>query len=324
MSFPFNKFRHRLFAVTLLLISVSIPVTGFSQAKLQARQAEIEKILKIFPVQNTRAEDLVEVIGTVFQDKNDLRVSADARTNAIIAQGTPETLKELQELVKSLDEQNLSKTAVRVRVIDTQGFPELWLDDGKLISSLGQMFNLMTAGHKDLNKLMVAGPEDEIVSLEKLLETIQSSRKDAGTQKSEKLIQIFWLTTNKQEDQLSEPEANLRPVVDKLATMGFRDVGVSGQVLTRCTFGADSSSFRAEGTNATGQRLRIQGKVEPNSGVSANARASIDLNLDGTGKDAKGVTLSVVVQLVDGKPIVLGSAPLQGRQTFFVIQLLND
>ncbi len=324
MRLQFRSLCSYFFAITLFMTSLSMPVTVLSQEAPHAKDKAVQKIIKMFHIEHASTDQMMSVIQTILEDKVDLRLSADIRLNSIIAQGTPETLKEVEEVIRALDQPPPSKIGPHVRVIDTNSFPAVWNEEGKLIHSLANMFGLSTAGQKDLGKIMVMGEDEQIESFEKILSSLQSSEKERTATTSEKMIQVLWLATKGPSDNWSEPEANLRPVIEKLAAMGFDNIGVAGQVLTRFTFGSDSSPFRADGTNAKGQRFRIQGKLEPGSGTTTNHRANIDFQIDGLGQDKKGAALSVVVQLVEGKPIILGSAPLDGLQSFFVIQLLND
>lgn len=324
MLLQFSSLCNYFFALTILVTCFSMPGTVLSQEAPHAEDKAVQKIIKMFHIEHASTDQMMSVIQTILEDKVDLRLSADIRLNSIIAQGTPETLKDVEEVIKALDQRPPAKIGSHVRVIDTQSFPAVWNEDGKLINSLASMFGLSTAGQKDLGKIMVMGEDEQIESFEKILSLLQSSETERAATSSDKMLQVLWLATKGPSDNWSEPESNLRPVIEKLAAMGFEDIGVAGQVLTRCTFGTDSSPFRADGTNAKGQRFRIQGKLEPQSGTTANHRANIDFQIDGLGQDKKGATLSVVVQLIEGKPIILGSAPLDGLQSFFVIQLLND
>jgi hypothetical protein len=85
---------------SLILLTVHAPQGAKPAAAGADRPADV---LKMFSLQNAKAAELAKVVGKIF-DRRPLRITADERTNSLLASGTPGELAEVEAVVTRLDE----------------------------------------------------------------------------------------------------------------------------------------------------------------------------------------------------------------------------
>jgi hypothetical protein len=203
----------------------------------------------------------------------------------------------------------------------------------RLAQSVAEAAQVDLSFDEELGVMMVRSDSEERVKrFTDVLEKFNSQlQENANVVEREVLVRVSWLVPKEGSEGTSatRTDSALKDAIDKLATMGYSDLVVAGQLMTRCSISSSPatsvSEFEAEGHTADGFDLGVCGHF---NGRSGRGDGSVDVSMSVHVKQAtkaegpNDCLLSVVLKLKEGKPIILGSAPVAGAQSFFVVQFI--
>lgn len=331
----------------LAIIAAGMFIVGPSRANAQQATPSTvavpsaekeEREAKVFYLRNANASDVHQTISMLYNDEKpkEVSIAADLRTNAIIASGESRVIDSIAKLIEILDSNTV---APPVLVVPNQAGTPI---KRQLAEELAAITEVELAFDEELGVMMVRSPSEDGVkrftdTLSQLTEQIAGNDQDEDR---ETLIRVTWLATKQEgttDKPVTAPDDTLSGAIERLAAMGYKDLVVDGQLMTRCAIGAASSNvspkFEVEGRTPDSVEFAARGNVVKRAGSNgANAKYDVEMSVEvtlartaGNKTEALGSSVSVVVQMTtDAKPIILGSAPVFGRQSFFVVQFLKD
>lgn len=283
--------------------------------------------VRVFSLRNVDANSIQSTLYDLYGPNTGFVASAQPRTNQLVVVGTKEALQKVETLLDVLDQKSAEPVMTMLSQVAQPAITP------RLAQSVAEAAQVDLSFDEDLGVMMVRSDSEERVKrftevLERLSTEIQEN---SNVAEREVLVRVSWLmpAEGSEGTGATKADAGLKDAIDKLATMGYSDLVVAGQLMTRCSISSSSatsvSEFEAEGHTADGFDLGVRGHF---NGRSGRTDGSVDVNMSVFVKQANKAEsnndclLSVVLKLKEGKPIILGSAPVAGAQSFFVVQFI--
>lgn len=279
--------------------------------------------IKIFHLQHLKANEAVGLISELFPGESS-RFAADTRTNNLIATGDNETLTRVEAILLRLDEEpEPKKKQSAVRAIKLKRVhPKV---AQAMLSQMG--IELRAYADERTNTLFVdadAKSIEQVLQLVEILDAPDPGAEAAPPPATDFSIRIVWLLEGHQEGTSPIPE-DLRESADALRkTMGLDELRTAAQMVVRAD-SVEGGQFDSTGTL----------KLDKEKLVSLHCRGSIfqagrkesTVRMDIFASDGKSQICKLETTcraLTQGKPIILGSTPIESQASVFVIQLLKQ
>lgn len=319
-----------------LVVFTSVASIGYGQQPQPAvkppqpapnDKANAPSQVKVFSLRNIAADSVQKTLVDLYGADGGFVASAQPQTNQLVVVGTEGALQKVEALLEVLD-QAPTDAVVKMLSQATQG-----AISPRLAQSVAEAAQVDLSFDEELGVMMVRSDSEERVKrFTEVLEKFNSQIEESSSiVEREVLVRVSWLTSAEGSEGASttKADAGLKDAIDKLATMGYSDLVVAGQLMTRCSISSSSatsiSEFEALGHTASGFDLGVRGHF---NGRAGRADGSVDVNMtvhvnQATKAESNNdCLLSVVLKMKEGKPIILGSAPVAGTQSFFVVQFL--
>lgn len=329
-----------------LLISAPDEATKQIEELLQAldaaaaEAAEAPKVvalpdIQVFTLRNASARDSLNVIDNLVGAG--VQVTADDRTNSLIATGPKKELEILEALLIRLDEGQNASAAI------LKAYPLQHATSEKIVNTLNQLglsaTYSMDAEHR---RLLVRGNEDAQKSVAEMLQTIDVGEPNAWQEPLQ--LRIVWLVEEKLAGKdAKDPAKNLERVVQTLNDrLDVTNLKMAAQLLVTIDPTKDdpNQTFTAHGTTSLQEgvstRLEAAGQIVGQTGGTPTIQLSIEASQADQGPDrgfggrsntpsSRTLTsLTTKVMAPPGHSIVLGMTPIQSADSVFVLQLLSD
>ncbi len=327
--------RLRLMAVATL---IAVGSNAWGQQPLPAApppqlapsaNAEDELLTEVFSLRNIAAADMQTTLRDLYGGDPRIVVSAQPQTNQLVVVGSPSALEKIATLLEHID---VNSTEPIVQMLSSDSRAAI---SKSLAQTIAQAAQVELAFDEELGVMMVRSEsKDRVKRFTEVLEKLNAQiQEESKVVEREVLVRVSWLLPMESVREVTSaitPDTSLKEAVDKLGKMGYTDLEVAGQLMTRCSISSSSPNFtpefEVEGHTPEGFDLGVRGHF-----TSRNSRGddSIDVNMSVSVRQAtKAETrndclLSVVLKMKEGKPIILGSAPVAGAQSFFVVQFIE-
>lgn len=283
--------------------------------------------VRVFSLRNVAAADMQKTMRDLYGDDGTLVVSAQPQTNQLVVVGTASEIENIAALLTILD--GTSAVPV-VQMLSNESRAAI---SKELAQTVAKAAQVELAFDEDLGVMIVRSDSKDRVSqftedLERLNAQIQEQSKAVDR---EVLVRVTWLLPKKnvEETRTTAPDSGLAETVEKLSSMGYANLAVAGQLMTRCSISSSSRNhtpeFEAEGHTPEGFNLAIRGHFLSRSSRgddSIDVGMTVKVEQEASEESKNECLLSVVLKMKEGKPIVLGSAPVAGAQSFFVVQFM--
>jgi hypothetical protein len=283
---------------------------------------------KVFYLRNVAVTTIQATLKDLYGADGGFVVSADPRLNALVVVGTPMALEKVETLLKALDQPPAEPIVVMVPRESQASISK------NLAQAVAEASQVDLAYDEELGVMMVRSESsDRVERFREILDRFHSQvRDEAKVEDREVLVHISWLAPKVvRGETLANPiGANEKVAIDKLASMGYADLIVAGQLMTRCSISSSTSAsvseFEAEGSTVEGFNLGVRGHLNSRVGHgdgSVDVKMSVTVNRVTKSEKNNDCLLAVVLKMKKGKPIILGSAPVEGAQSFFVVQFID-
>lgn len=283
--------------------------------------------VKVFPVRNASAAEIQKTLGKLLGDDVELAIAAQQRTNQLVVIGKPSALDRVEALLAVLD-QSSAEPAIEV----LSNLRKATTSKG-LVQTLAHAAQVEVTSDEELGVMMVRGESpDSVKRFTDILERINTKiLEDSRVVEREVLVRVSWLSPNQGSDGSNSvaPDASLKEAIARLTSMGYTDLKVAGQLMARCSTSSTATGstpeFKAEGFTPGGFRFGARGYFVSRDGSADGAidvDVSVNVNHPSSPENNGDSLLSVVLKMKEGKPIILGSAPVAGAQSFFVVQFI--
>ena len=297
-------------------------------------QVEQTSEVKIFALRNVAAAELQTILRELYGDGS-IVVAAQHQTNSLVVIGDPAGIERVSALIARLDA-NLVTPVIEMLPNDARTAMSK-----DLVKSVAEAEQVDLAFDEELGVMMVRGQSPERVKrftevFDKLSSQIEAQ---AMVAERDMLIRVSWLLQGKLTQSNKEnpaarqtftaPDASLARAIDQLQAMGYKDLVVAGQLMTRCSIGEISAksapNFEIAGQTPDGFDFTARGHfINPGSARanSLDVNLSVEVSRTMSPERKSDSRLSVVLKMNEGKPIILGSAPVAGEQSFFIVQFI--
>jgi type II secretory pathway component GspD/PulD (secretin) len=291
--------------------------------------------IKVFTLQNANSAQTVGVITDLVGQK--VQITADNRTNSLIAVGPEEELKEVEALLIRLDEsQNKDSMTLRVYPFE-HASPEKIADNLRLLGT-----EVLFSMDSEQKRLLVRGNDRAHQVVAEFLQTIDVAENSAKLKPMQ--LRIVWLVEEKLAGKdAKDPAKDLEKVIQVLNDkLGVTNLKMAAQLLVTIDPIQDderSQGFNADGTTSLqeGQatKLEAMGQIVGQAGANPTIQLSIQASQSDSGPDrgfgggrsntpSSRTLTSLTTQVVapTGHSIVLGMTPIQSADSVFVLQVL--
>jgi hypothetical protein len=328
----FASFRFFTMAMCIAVASnvwgQQVTPTAIPPQQVSSSIAENDKLVKVFSLRNVAAADMQTTLQNLYGGDEGFVVSAQPRTNQLVVVGTPAAIEKVEALLLVLD-QNSAEPIVQMLSKESRA-----AISPTLAQTLAQEAQVDLAFDEELGVMMVRSEsEDRVKRFTDVLDRLNTQiQENSKVVEREVLIRVSWLTPHLSTERTGSvtPDPSLKEAIDKLTTMGYTDLTVAGQLMTRCSISSTSanstSEFQAEGHTAEGFDLGLRGHFMSRGnrgGDSIDVHMSVRVKQATKSENKNDCLLSVVLKMKEGKPIILGSAPVAGAQSFFVVQFMD-
>jgi hypothetical protein len=200
------------------------------------------------------------------------------------------------------------------------------------------MWGVEIAFDEDLGLFVLKGSKAEVDRVSEMIKVIGDSGTAYNKSRSY-AIRVLWLSNDSDEDSRNpfEPDAALKKSIQKLAELGFSNMKVKMQLLGRCDMIQAKSQCQVEGSLDSGKlhrTLDVKAMLASNSTDLVNGRLSIAAAVTEL-TDSKAAPISskatptrtsieVGIHLEPKKYYILSATPIDGFNTAFVVQLIED
>jgi CBS domain-containing protein len=324
-------FRELMIALCLFTVSAvhaqdPKPVVVPPQFATDTKAENVSEV-KVFALRNVAAADVQTTLQDIYGNEGGFVVSSQPQTNQLIVVGTPVALNKVEALLAVLDKNSVEPV---VQMLSKESRAAI---SPAIVQTVAEAAQVELSFDAALGLMMVRSESQEkIERFNKVLEGIQAQLREASTlDDREVLIRVSWLSPREGADDIGtvKPDASLKEAIDKLNTLGFSDLTVLGQLMTRCSISSGSGNstpqFEAEGHTAAGFDLGVRGHFVSRAQQGDNridVQMSVNVRQATKAESSNDCLLSVVLKMKEGKPIILGSAPVAGSQSFFVVQFM--
>jgi len=143
----------------------------------EAKHSELDapkRITALFELKYTEAQSIAKTLSTLFEedDKRNVKIVADVRTNTVIIQATPDKLAEIRPVLDHLDS---TEVPVRATARPTTVIPLKYARANDIVTTVSKLFEgkagaaLRIVADERTNSLVVQGPEVQIYDLNELV-----------------------------------------------------------------------------------------------------------------------------------------------------------
>jgi hypothetical protein len=290
--------------------------------------AQNDTLVKVFSLRNVAAAAMQETLRDLYGEEGGFVASAQPRTNQLVVVGTQEALEKVEALLLVLDE-NSEEPIVQMLSRESRA-----AISNNMAKAVAQAAEVDLAFDEELGVMMVrSDSQDRVKRFTDVLDRLNTQiQQNSKVVEREVLIRVSWLVPHLKSEGTNSitPDPSLKEAIEKLTAMGYTDLSVAGQLMTRCSISSTSanstSEFEAEGHTAEGFDLGVRGHFMSRGsrgGDSIDVHMSVNVKQATKSENRNGCLLSVVLKMKEGKPIILGSAPVAGAQSFFVVQFMD-
>jgi hypothetical protein len=287
------------------------------------------RTLKIFPVQNARADTILgivrEVVGAKGTDSVErARFAVDEARNTIIVSGDLETLRTVEALILALDQQKGP----------AESEPQTKVFELRYIDPREAQLSLMQLGLKGVNSfpnsrtksLIVNGQKEAVERIVKLIHILDVP--PAPTPRpADVSIRVVWLVDKSLAIDDTAPVPG--DLVSAFATLRKKieigELRTATQMIVNVN-PADSSRFDVSGTARLKQsvNLRLSGSMTQNGTDENRLRLQFSATSE-TRQESQHPICSLDTTcsaLVPGNPVIVGMTTVSSQPSVFVIELL--
>jgi type II/III secretion system protein len=281
-------------------------------------------VLKIFRLQNMRAESALKIVGKLLQPNElaggeSVRFAVDEAGNSLIASGKPETLRTVEALIMRLD----VRSGSGVSEPQTRIFEFRYVDPHEVQNAVRQLglTGLTTFPHSPTKALIVNGRRDAIDRVDKLVRFLDAPPPESRA--ADASIRVVWLV----DKSLATDETPPLPsdLVDAVAglrkKMGIGELRLATQMTANIASTGDSH-FDLSGTAVQKFHLEMIGTLTRNG---AESRLNVDFSAtrgDRNGQRPMCSLNTTCSGLVPGRPVIVGMTTVNSQPSVLVIELL--
>lgn len=308
---------------------------------LDAAPAEKPKVIvkpldeiKVFTLKNASASQSLNVINNLVGAG--VQVTADDRTNSLIATGPKKELEMLEALLIRMDQvQTGDSMTLRVYPLK-HASPENTVNTLNSLG-LGALYSMDTENRR----LLVRGDEEVHKAIEEMLQTIDAPKEKPKPQPMQ--LRIVWLVEEKLAGKdAREPAKNLEKVITVLNDkLGVTNLKMAAQLLVTIDPTKDDRDepFTAHGTTSLQEGLSVRLEVVGQIIGQEDGKPTIQLSIEASQPDANAdqafrgrsntpsnrtlTSLTTKVAAPAGHSIVLGMTPIHSTDSVFVLQVLS-
>ncbi len=237
-------------------------------------------ILKVYPLKHTDVQTVVTSIQTFFPDAPSLQFQADVRLNQLIARGRKESIEQLEELLKIIDQASPVSEA-QISAFTLSNVPaESAMKTVSMLLSSDRDNDLRMSVDPTSNSIIVSTSSPELLKLvEAKLQLIDQPRPDQAGDKQPGPceIRVTWLIETK--DLEDDDKASTRPLPKSLEKLGKRLIERHGfQDLRTLTSLASTVSPKPQndGPASFTGNSQIQGSTEAELQAGGEIRLATD------------------------------------------------
>ncbi|MFK7818504.1 MAG: secretin N-terminal domain-containing protein [Planctomycetaceae bacterium] len=266
--------------------------------------------VKVFYLKNAEASEAARTIAALGMNK--ISFAVDARTNSLIATGSVNDMKMMEQVLMQLDVGNSTEsTEDELRVFRLNSNAELIEEK---LERLMKNRKLRTVVDEKTNSLIVSASSDAQKQVTKLLEVLDKAV--AKPQASTVKLRVVWLMTG---NEGTPPTDDLKPVVRSLERLGIKDLKVVTQSLVNVS--EIRSAFDVSGSVGEEERtFRVSGE----RGDGSEGPIRLDMSIEAQPKGQKRpATIEAAVTLTPGQTAVLGVTQTRTANSAFVVQLVE-
>ncbi len=293
-----------------LLTGAAEPQTAkANRGSLQRKPIEAPTI-KVFTL---RFVDAAEVVGTLeaLLPGNELRITADVRSNSVLVSGSEEQLKIVEALLLKLDDSDATQTKNNGPVFEVMAVRPANADSIQQAVRIVGGRDLRVTFDPRASRLLVSGDEAGVERLRQLIKVLDVPRPPIAEPVK---VRVIWLTTDK---SAAEPGPHLAKVIQSLDRVGIKGLRQKAQVMANVT--EPGSDFSVRGVVGEETQISVTGNREGDSLEPARLDVSIEINRS---NKQPPIDLSATVTLGVGQMVVLGATPTGEGQSVFVVELI--
>ena len=237
-----------LLASTLVMPTVAQEARVDLGGVVQAGKSNL--IVRNYPIKFATAESLVPVIQTVFSESPNLRISADARLNSLIAFANSEEHERLDALIRELDVPGVKQESIETFHLDN----EMIEAAQSLLKLVGDDLEIAATD----GILLVRGDRESLQQASDLIHMLESSRekktKNVDQSVRDVMVEVVWLT----EAKLDNIPPLVGPVALVLEKRGFDPVVEFGTLQVSTVVGGRATAIGAAHTG----KMEVQVTVD--------------------------------------------------------------
>ncbi len=289
---------------------------GAAQGEAPAAQTQV------MPLKYARATELKPVLSPLYRDTAGVLLGVDERTNTLIVSAAPAVLAEIAKLVRTLD------AAAGSAPDDRNDFYVLPLKqlepDQKLVEALQLLIPNAKAGRFIVDPgaklLLVQGPP----ALERAVKDLLMRLELAGTPPplagKGLQVRLLCLVGGKLAKGDSMPAAVFADLADELKLLRLDPMRIAAQTLVQVT---PAAAFAVSGgaTLDGACVVKFSGKVRNLNDGTFGLDVTVTAVEAGKGASARLCDLQTELRVPLGKLVLLGSAPVRGEPTAFLVQV---
>ncbi len=239
-----------LFAIIVLLtMNFQVVIHGQDARVTNSAQAQATQdlpIVRVYKLRYSTADSAANTVDRLLQ-KSDLTITADPRTNSLLARGSSESLALLSALLENIDTP-AEEASSKLAFVDSVLNPDM-------AAQILRMLRLdVDLAATEQGLLMASSDPALLQQAEDILQSLsQTQAKPVGSY----AFEIYWLT----EEQLDGASAFEEPVADKLQQRGFGELRIVSQIHVV----TQPSQLCSATGNAMGGELTIETELERTS-----------------------------------------------------------
>jgi hypothetical protein len=298
---------------------IAILVTAFAMTGAQpvwsqfGGKSEPQEI-KIFNLQNIRANEAINVLSMAFKD-TPVRFAVDERANSIIAVGAKETLSLVEPVLMRLDDKETIKASERkVVILQLKNAPASVILDA-LQNAEFDGVSVRAVEHQ--NSLLVVGTDESIERIKRLVKELDVS--GVTPEMEDAQLRVVWLVDRSlaKDDAQQVPADLLRPIEKLAQKLGLGELRTAAQFVVNVGH-MDRDRFSATGTAMLYEEYNL------NFAGAINVRSQL-LEVEIAARAGKAdpiCTLNTTVKATPGHPVILGMSTVASKASIFVVEIL--
>lgn len=300
------------------IVAIAVMVVGTASAPGQeppSRPKEEARSPLIFKLRVADAEHVVKVIHDTLLDQKEMagfRITAVGR-NTILAYGTEKHLRQIDEVIKLLDQKkNPKEERTKMTILPLRNATADQMQ-ALLNKLLGRDQSAQIAVEPRTNSLLIRADDTTTELISEIVRAMDRGQ-PVGFPAVNLQVRVFWLASGRVPEQAAAVPENLQRVVEQLQKQGITKPKLLGQVLVTVE---PEKQFQAQG--GSGLTLAITGKVRAHdkTGLTLAIKATRVVN----GKDIAVCDLETELVAPLGHYVLLGITPDEEMTSVMVIQL---